>query len=841
MLWRAGSGYRHLEQTLASKIIFSDFSFRWFSIPAHVRQAPSFQELPELPIENPKFRFTGKVPRSLLSKFPIETASFLSVVEKLSVTNVPREKILATLKASSCGSEILSKAKRTCTFSQEMIQAACPDYAMHVLNVANRLGLVLPHNQYEQIAYQLALRNHWRYLRAVTTMAHNMTGSWTVRLLNWAIRSYIETQEYGLLDAVLAEFDRYQLKPTRRSYHLLVEGHLRNSDLSRARDCLVHMQGSGFVMNGSTYIVVLNAYRSLGQNDAVEGQAFQTLQGTGVTSDTMILNGIMKLRIDAGDVPGALRVLQLFTTPPDPDGDGGWVNGDDGQREGGSSSAESVNSSSYCVPDRATFNILLMLLARHKGQLDNVFRVYHQMISAGHQIDADTVTAIVAAYSTDNRMGSALSLVYEMCKHHNLSVDRNEFHLLRPLTETIDPGLKEALSVCPNTDVFNALLRAVLPEKGLVGMRRVLRIMRQASFLPEASTIQIILTYLHDVHYMDPRGLLKVLRILTGFPAHEASLTVHHLNTILRSLIRREIDIIRTNSWNASAQRVRFGHMPRFSSRRLSKVATEFDPTAGISLDSFQRRIAKLSRPIIETLVDRHVMSDRMTFALRIRRDAVVKLNIESAKRAFDIMVSRGIRPNVYHYSALIEGYASLGRMEEARNVMERASLAGVKPNVIMYTILINGFGRLGQPDLAQQTFTEMVAGGVRPDFAAVDAVVSAYWFVKAYKNARSLLLDLWPLVAPFPPELQGAPLRNLIQYLRAHRGSPPTKTTRRVESRRERLRRIAVRRTMSRTLSEIEQWQQVEEALSWAKADVGLGYMLHGDLSNTRREYDWF
>ncbi|KAF8501890.1 hypothetical protein JB92DRAFT_2975118 [Gautieria morchelliformis] len=821
MLWRAGSGYRPFPRPIVAKSILSDLPSRWVSLPVHTNEAlPSHKPPGEPPIENVHFRFTGKVSRALLSKFPPETAAFVSVIEELSVRNLPRGRILATLQTLSSEFDILSSPKRTCALVQQMVQAGFPDRAMHILNIAHSVGLVLPHNQYEQIAYQLALRNYWRYLRIVATMARRMTGSWTVRLLNWAMRSYIETQEYGLLSAALGEFERCQLKPTRRSYHLLVEGHLRNSDLSRARDCLVGMQGAGIDMNESTYIVVINAYRALGPNDTVEAQAFQALQGTGGTSDTMILNGIMKLRIDAGDVPGALRVLTLFTLSPDSDNGAGRP---------------------PCLPDKATFNILLMLLARRKGQLNNIFRIYHQMTSAGHQADTDTVTALVVAYSTASMTGSALSLVYDMCKHHHLSVDRNEFNLLGRLTEVTEPNLDQVCSVSPNSDVFNALLRAVLPQKGLIGMRRVLRIMRQASVLPDATTIQIILSYLHDAHHISPRSLIKVLAVLINFPAYEASLTVQHLNTILRSLVRGELDIIRTSSWNASAQRVRFGHVPRFSSQRLSKVAPNFDPTAGISLDSFQRRIGKISKPIVENLLERQVMSDRMTFALRIRRDAVIKLDIRSAERAFDIMVARGIRANGYHYSALMEGYVLLGRMEDARNVIERAFLAGVKPSVIMYTILINGFGRLGQPDLAKQTFTEMVARGVKPDFAAVDAVVSAYWFVRAYKTSRNLLLDLWPLVAQFPPALQGAPLRELLAYLRTHRGSSPTKTARAPESRRERLRRIAVRRTMRRTLSELEQWQQVEEALSWAKADIGLGHMLQADISNTRREYDSF
>lgn len=855
MLCRAGSGHRHLFGAFASRHVLS-FSFRCFSSPARSRPISSFQELPGVsPAEDPQFRFTGKVSRALLSKFPKDTAAFLAVLEKLSATNMSRDGVLVALEALPHGSDTLSNKKKTCAFAQELVQAALPDRAMHVLNIAHQVGLVLKHNQYEQVAYQLALRHYWKHLGILTTMSHRMTGSWSVRLLNWALRSYIETQNYSLLDAALTEFEHSHLKPTRLSYHLLIEGHLRNSNLSRARDCLVLMQTSGFDMDESTYIVVLNAYRPLGLNNTVEAQAFQALQGTGSASDTMILNGIMKLRIDTGDVAGALRVLNLFTLFPTSDfSEHGEINAGDRQNHVYPSTG-SISSSGYmvinagdrqkygmssCVPDHGTFNILLMLLAHHQGQLDNVLRVFRQMTSTGHPIDAETVTALVSAYTTANMTGTALSLVYGMCKRHHIPVDRNEFHRLGRLTDTFEAGLDLTLSVCPNTNVFNALLRAVLPEKGLVGMRRLLRIMRRASLVPDASTIQIILTHLHDTHHMTPRSLIKVLETLTRFGAYEGSLTVQHLNIILRSLLRQELNILRTNSWNASAQRVRFGHMARFSRRRLSNDTRNFDPTAGISPDSFQKRISKVFKPIVRTLVERQVMSDRMTFALRIRRDALVKLDMESAQRAFDIMIARGIRANEYHYSALIEGYAALGRMADARTVVERASLAGIEPTVIMYTILINGFGRLGKPALAHQTFTEMVARGVKPDIASVDAVVSAYWFVKAYMTARKLLLDLWPLVSPFPPELHGAPLRVLIQSLRAYRAKSQSQSKVSLDARQERRRRIAVRRAMARTLSELKQWQQVEEALSWAKADIGLGDMLHTNTSKAEQNYDW-
>ncbi|KAF8591898.1 hypothetical protein K439DRAFT_1401259 [Ramaria rubella] len=848
MLWRAGSGHRHFIHSISNKIFFFTHRYRCVSVLAYARKLPSPTTPPSPQLspevtQNPQFTFTGKISRRLLSKFPKETAAFISVIEELFVANASREIILNRLQTIPSESNLLSNAKRVSAFAQTLVLEGFPERAMHVLYIARQMRTPLPHNQYEQVAFQLATANQWRYVQITTTMARKFTGSWTVRLLNWALRSYIETQNYGLLDPAFSQFALHQLKPTRRTYHLLVEGHLRNSNLASARVCLTQMQSAGIDMNRSTYAVVLNAYRSLGPNRAIETQAFHTLQGTGELSNTMILNGLMKMRIDDGDIPGALRVLRLIHLPQPQNHKGDGNNGDGGKGNEASATPGPTTSEPFpsVVPDSATFNILLMLLSQQQGEMHNVIAVFRQMAAAGLQADAETAIALISAYSTGNMTGHALTLVYEMCKNNNIFVDRNEFRLLGRLTDTIDVQLQEILSVCPTVDVFNALLRAVLPKNGIAGLRRVLRIMRQSSILPDASTTQIIITYLHNVHYMNPKSLISVLQILSAFPVYEASITVQHLNVILRSLLRREIDAIRTHSWNASAQRVRFGHSSRILSQRLSNTARIFDPTAGISVDSFQVRISKLFEPIIQTLVERQVMSDRMTFALRIRRDAVVRLDIKSAQRVFDVMVARGIRPNAYHYSALIEGYAALGNMSQAQDVMERASRAGIKPNVIMYTILIKGFAKLGQPDLAKQVFSTMAATGVKPDFAAVDAVVSAYWFVGAYQSARALLLDLWPLVAPFPLQLQDAPLRVLVQHLRRYRGKPKLMAVRPIESRCERYRRTAVQRRVKRTLTDLERWQEVLESVSWAQADIGLRYMLQADTSSTGREYDWF
>ncbi|THG94465.1 hypothetical protein EW145_g8133 [Phellinidium pouzarii] len=63
-----------------------------------------------------------------------------------------------------------------------------------------------------------------------------------------------------------------------------------------------------------------------------------------------------------------------------------------------------------------------------------------------------------------------------------------------------------------------------------------------------------------------------------------------------------------------------------------------------------------------------------------------------------------------------------------------------------------------------------MLLADVAPDAASVDAVVGAFFAVKAFRLARRVLLDLWPMVAPFPEELRDASLLVLTTRLRETR-----------------------------------------------------------------------
>ena len=113
----------------------------------------------------------------------------------------------------------------------------------------------------------------------------------------------------------------------------------------------------------------------------------------------------------------------------------------------------------------------------------------------------------------------------------------------------------------------------------------------------------------------------------------------------------------------------------------------------------------------------------------------------------------------------------------------------------------------MGRPDQALRVFQEMLKADVVPDVAAVHAIVGGFFAVKAFKLARGVLLDLWPLIGPLPADLQDASLKELSVKLRELRNGCVTgdrfnPTTEQRQALRRRIDKI------------IEQWQ----AMSYQK-----------------------
>ncbi|GBE77848.1 predicted protein [Sparassis crispa] len=657
--------------------------------------------------------------------------------------------------------EHLGDRERVRKLAVSMAKTKRPQRALQVLTLAHELGCELEQAVYEVVARQLAETGKWRHVQSLVSLGKRQTGSSTVRLLNWRARALVEKENFIALDSVLRRFKQEHLKANRRTYYILISGHVRNRDLSKARRYLTEMEEAGIPVDATTHALIVSVYRSLGPDPTVKARALEALHDVDDRLGTIIINSLIQVSLDSLDMPGAIQLLSLFNGragnhdhPPD-DGEGTT-------QEGGNTTlvASTDTRSGKTIPvsgaveDKVTFTMLLNHLAR-QGDLSRAMQVLKQMNALCISPDGSTAAALIRVFFAAGQGGTAVYIIADMCRKHQIS--RALFKKIGLVHHNAELPLNFS-NISPTTEVFNALLEGVLKTRGLNGMHTVQHIMQSCGIRVDELTLEIYLSYLDKLDYARPREIIRTFRrLLSG----GVRLTLRHLHVILRSVLRRERRLVRRRHRDDSVTSNRVEALA--ASGRFSEVAKSLDPTAGIKLPLASSYHA-LARPLLHSLKTRGVRSDRATFALRIRHDAVVKGDMEMAKQSFQQMVHRGMYPNEYHFAALIEGYAEAGDLRSAAEIVKTAAASGITPNVTMYTILITGYARQRNPTQALHAFHDMVATGINPDVVSIVTLTRAFYIVRALRDARRVLIQLWPAVAPFPEELQKASLKHLLE-----------------------------------------------------------------------------
>ncbi|KAI0721313.1 hypothetical protein C8T65DRAFT_229173 [Cerioporus squamosus] len=643
-----------------------------------------------------------------------------------------------------------------------LLKSNGPDLALWTLRLATALGQKFPATLYGQLAAGLISRKRWRDVLRVAHLARRSLGHTTTALLNWRLQALMEIPHFVPVEEALALFEKEGVKPSRLTYHILVSMHLRNRDLPSALAALSVMESAGYPVTSMTCAIIMLNYRSFGLTPSIKAQALDALTTTsnGLVASA-ILNGLVQLMLDAGDMSGVVAILSsLMRVPEDLSSDlGAGFIPEDGAADGRAHSAAISHTSltpRRDIVDVTTYNILLEYLA-DQGDLPRGIRVLQEMRGAEIRPNSRTAAALARLYFATGQTNDALHVVAGTLTNLPAAVsvlDRLGFKASIPPEQPIPPPTR------PTIEIFNSLLLGTLRDHGLKGLHSVLSMLRIAEVEADPTTLTILLSHKHRREFASPRELIRIVRILMS---QGATPTMQHLHVLLASLLRQERESTRARGWHV---------FPPPNPEIMDTMAEELvrnaysHPTAGITFPT-RRKHRNLLRPIVQSLADRGVQSDRVTFGMRIKQDGVVRHNMEAANQAFCALVDSGVQPNIYHYAALMEGYVETGDMDAAESTFRAAMEAGLEPNVKTYTILIFGYARLARPAVAVKAFRKMVAQGIRPDVPVVDALVSAFFRAKAYGMARRVLLRLWPQVAPLEDKMLDAPLRELAVAFR--------------------------------------------------------------------------
>jgi len=89
---------------------------------------------------------------------------------------------------------------------------------------------------------------------------------------------------------------------------------------------------------------------------------------------------------------------------------------------------------------------------------------------------------------------------------------------------------------------------------------------------------------------------------------------------------------------------------------------------------------------------------------------------VESAFRIFREMPNRGCQPDSYTYGTLINGLCKLGKISQAKELLDEMEEKGLSPSVVSYTSLIHGLCQSNNLDEAIELLEEMIINGIEPN-----------------------------------------------------------------------------------------------------------------------------
>ncbi|KAL5495194.1 hypothetical protein ACEPAI_657 [Sanghuangporus weigelae] len=681
----------------------------------------------------------------------------------------------------------LENGESVCRAAKHLMRAGVPWRVFELLKVAHSLGIAFEQGVYERIVSHLSTTEEWKLALLIIAAAENVTGTTTVRLLHLRGLALIKVQNFVELDDLLGQFAKHGLKPQDHTFVLILRGHLLNHDLARAKVTIRDMEAAGFPMTASTYSAIVPAYRGFGLDDFIRDRGCHVLSSNPVPEGgERILNGLLQMHLDKHDLEGALQLLENF-------GSQTRTCGAEKSSSVSGNAEDSIDTGNISyrsiLEDCATYTILINYLSKYGPS--SLTGMLKRMRNSAIVPDIKVGSALIRMHYARGEEHEALAVLRDCCKGHDFHVDLLES--LGYVPERADPSMFSPFIGQPTTELFNAVLHGALQIRGLGATIAVLRLMEDARVKPNVRTLEHFMRRLAKERAILTKDLANIMQSLLATGIEPSLGTLHILfKSIVLTVKRSE----HKEGWNAlgayTRRSIELLQVPDTKRQRelkeLKRAEPTFDPELCVT-DLQSNVFHDVLRPIVQSLHRRRVMADRATFSLRMRYDSFTLGRArapEAVTQNLQIMRDRGLYPNVYHYAALMEAHCLAGNLRAAHEVLRNAVADGLvshqKSLVVLYTILISANARNGRPDLALSIFREMLNANVAPDIASIDALVGGFFAVKAFRLARRVLLDLWPLVAPFPMELRDASLIDLITRLRSLRdqAEPPSQDVKR-------------------------------------------------------------
>ena len=555
------------------------------------------------------------------------------------------------------------------------------------------------------------------------------SGTVDTPLLSYRIRSLVQLKRYRDIPYTFDLFQLHRLTPTGNIYDDVVLSLLLNGDLPNAQKVLAEKSDRGFRTTVLTCLALLEGMRQFGGNKVMEAKILSDRamavtevvgmrtaerveeQRTQLKGNVVVLNRIMSIRVERGDLDGALKVLDYFNThdlpfdlaiplsiPP---------------------SRISLSDVPIIKPalDLASFTILIGLSSKFR-RLDCALDLFQQSqelrLGTNDYVLAAVIKSLVVAGEIGLAKNFFLNLADGTARLPNRPLDK-----IKPFK--------------PTNRLFEALWWGILQDEGLEGANLILSKFAYHDALPSTrlspySNISVTDTIVSAlVQYLTKVRNRSSIASTTKMCA-ELIVRVSKLTKGDRKATIEDLNALLDVAWQK--ERFRNTSNERYFARRMEKrpiVLPSSTPAPTPSLPAFDvaplpttattpsPTPTALSR-IKSSLDSRGVKNNLATTEIVLRNDRAFQ-SIESRWEYLQReVIDKGMRPTHLHFAYIIRAYIELGDIYGAREVLGRAKEAGCAAHVSWYSILIGGCNRLGKPQLAREILDELVYVGLKPD-----------------------------------------------------------------------------------------------------------------------------
>lgn len=637
--------------------------------------------------------------------------------------------------------------------AQHLAGSNDPALCVRLLTLAIASGHSPKPSAYEGVCWVLSKNKRYGVLLEVYQLAKANLGKLSRRLLDWRLRATFELENFAAIEKVLQDYESTGVKPSRRTWHIILIAHLRNRNIVAARQCLASMEQAGFPPNPTTHAAIAANYHYLGIDSQVKELAVSVLGSLPPSKAVFVVNQLLDSHLRFCDESGFYQLLSLFDndaiTPLQ-------VLFESLVKPGDAVVPLTVSRSTLSLaPDAKTF-LVAVRFCMGRSQFLAAEEVFPLMERRGFPLSPAILAAYLKLEFSMGRPDFAVFVASQLLMTTNLEDLFNQLCRRKPKPHWKWPY--KASRIPPHVDIFNALLKGVLCGHGWDAARIVLQLMERVKIGPNTKTLKILIVHLIRHEQATPSIVLRTLRQLS--PTFRPSIS--HLHPIINRILhseKRRLYLPRRKDANKYGAGVRLG----ISSEGNH---TSDGPTAGLQIGHFLGR-PNLAGSLVDSMASRGIRSDSQMLALRIRYDAVISRETATATDTYSNGLTRGITPSNHHIAALMEGFARQGETDTALKIMRSAEEGELKPNLVMYTILLHGYGRQHQPKTAVRIFQAMISSGIQPDARAICVLCNAFILARRLDLTRKLLVTLWPYIQPFPHRYAKLRLIELLKIFR--------------------------------------------------------------------------